>query len=159
MTSRFAFLLSVIILASVSVASVPAKTHEDTAHREPVRQLVVHVHKSAKGLEYEIRSYHLKKVEANYWLAEIKLRECNDCQIIPLIDDDVELGAITQISEMAINAGFKDIRPFVFWRNTGRIAEVQFGPPIKFTGNEEKLERRMEKSELAPLQKKSRERR
>jgi len=138
-------------LISIATLIVILTASETSSHSMPqrtgVQQLVVRVHKSSKGLEYEMKSYGLKKVEANYWLAEIKLRECNDCQIIPLIDDDVELGAITQISEMAIDAGFKDIRPFVFWRKTGRIAEVQFGPPIKFTGNEEKLERRIEKAQ------------
>jgi hypothetical protein len=73
------------------------------------------------------------------------LRECTDCQIIPIIDDNVEIGAITQISEMAINAGFKDIRPFVFWRKTGRMAEIQFGPPIKYTTDTQKIKRRSEK--------------
>jgi len=144
MRTRIAILGTLLASATFSVVTLRAKPDEKPVQKQGVRQLVVHVHKSAKGLEYEMRSYHLKKAEANYWLADIKLRECNDCQIIPLIDDNVELGAITQISEMAINAGFKDIRPFVFWRNTGRIAEVQFGPPIKFTWNEEKLERRME---------------
>jgi hypothetical protein len=36
------------------------------------------------------------------------------------IDDDVPIGAITQISEMAINAVLKDIRPFIYWKKTGR---------------------------------------
>ncbi len=147
MGSRVTFLLALVALGVISVAGAFAKTGEGSAQRGPIRQVVVRVHKSPRGLEYEMRSYGLKKVEANYWLAEIRLRECSDCQVIPIIDDNVELGAISQISEMAINAGFKDIRPFVYWRNTGRIAEVRFGPPIKFTGNEQKLEQRIEKTQ------------
>ena len=147
MGARVTFLLALLALGVISVAGTFAKTGEGAAQREPIGQVVVRVHKSTGGLEYEMRSYGLKKVEANYWLAEIKLRECSDCQVIPIIDDDVELGAITQISEMAINAGFKDIRPFVYWRKTGRIAEVRFGPPIKFMGNEQKLEQRIQKAQ------------
>jgi hypothetical protein len=94
-----------------------------------------------------MRSYKLQKGDANYWLAEIKLKECGNCQIIPILDDNVELGAITQISEMAINAGFKDIRPFVYWRKTGNMAQIQFGPPIKYTEDEQKIERRTAKAQ------------
>ena len=93
-----------------------------------------------------MKPYKLNKGDANYWLAEIKLREYNDCQVIPIIDDDVPLGAITQISEMAINAGFKDIRPFIYWKKTGNMAEIQFGPPIKFKLDVRKIEQRLEKA-------------
>jgi len=57
-------------------------------------------------------------------LAELKMREGGDCQVIAIIDDNVDLGGITQISEMVINAGFKDIRPFVYWHKTGRMAQI-----------------------------------
>lgn len=66
--------------------------------------------------------------------------------MIPIIDDDVPVGAITQISEMAINAGFKDIRPFIFWKKTGNMAEIEFGPPIRFAADAEKIEQRLEKA-------------
>src|SRR5207245_4654022 len=51
----------------------------------------------------------------------------------------VPLSAITEISEMAINAGFKDIRPFVLWHKTGRMAQIQFGPAIKSTLDPDKI--------------------
>ena len=89
--------------------------------------------------------YALKKSDISRWLAEAKLREGNDCQIVPIIDDNVELGAVTQIYEMAINAGFRDIHPFVYWKKTGQMAELQFGPSTKFTIDVEEIERRLEK--------------
>jgi hypothetical protein len=147
MRTKIAVLSAVLISIIVSITTTHAKPRKTSPEQAKERQIVVRVHKSPKGLEYEMRSYGLKKGEANYWLAEIKLRECNDCQVIPIIDDNVELGGITEISEMAINAGFKDIRPFVYWRKTGRMAEIQFGPPVKFTANEAKLEQRIEKAQ------------
>ncbi len=132
------------VLASIATAG--PRPPRDQTEPGKVKQIVVRVHSSPKGPQFEMRSYDgLKKGEANYWLAEIKLRECNNCQVIPIIDDDVELGVITQVSEMAINAGFTDVRPFVFWRKTGRMAQIQFGPPIKFTTDAQKIERRSEK--------------
>lgn len=134
--------LSILLPCVIWLMAVQARPLGDTQQNGQLKQLVVRVHRSSRGLEFDMSPYRLKKGDANYWLAEIKLRECNDCQIIPIIDDNVELNSITQISEMAINAGFKDIRPFVFWRKIGRMAEVQFGPAIKFTDNPEKIEQR-----------------
>jgi len=115
------------------------------------RQIVVLVYPSGTDLRFELGSdeykdNEYKKHAANYLLAELKLHYGGDCQIIELIDDRAPLSAITEASEMAINAGFKDIRPFVFWHKTGRMAQVQFGAPIKFTTNAEKIERRLDKA-------------
>ena len=52
------------------------------------------------------------------------MREGSDWQIVSIIDDTVDVGAITQISEMAIDAGFKDIRPYVYWHEAGRMAQI-----------------------------------
>ena len=123
--------LVLFILSSTSAWSKDIK--ELSIKNQSSQQIVVRMHKSPKGLVYEVKSYELKKNDANFLLAELKLKECSDCQIIVLIDDNIELSAINQIGEMAINAGFKDIRPFVYWRKTGRIAEIQFGPVMKIS--------------------------
>jgi hypothetical protein len=114
------------------------------------RQIVVLVYETDKGLRFQLPSgryqdAEYKKADANYFLAELKLRE-GDCQLIEVVDDRARLSAITEVSEMAINAGFKDIRPFIYWHQTGRMAQVQFGPPIKFTMTAEKIEQRVEKA-------------
>jgi hypothetical protein len=114
------------------------------------RQIVVLVYETESGLRFKLQSgiyrdVEYKKVDANYFLAELKLHE-GDCQLIEVVDDGARLSAITEISEMAINAGFKDIRPFIYWHKTGRMAQVQFGPSIKFTMTPEKIERREEKA-------------
>jgi hypothetical protein len=133
-------LVSLGCLTAASVYSAGSKKNYPSELKP--EQIVVTVHKSDGGLLYVVDSGEYKKVEANYLLAELKLHKGGDCQIIPIVDDRVPLSAITEISEMAINAGFKDIRPFVFWHKTGRMAQVQFGPPIKFTGDPEKIEKR-----------------
>ena len=75
-------------------------------------------------------------------LAEIKLRDGADCQVFAIIDGDVQLSGITQIGEMAINAGFKDIRTYIYWRKTRRMPQIMFGTPIKFTDKPDKIEKR-----------------
>lgn len=72
-------------------------------------------------------------------MAEIKLRECADCQVIPIIDNDVPLGAITQVSEMAINAGFKDIRLLFLGKRRGTWPRFSSPPPKKSAADAEKI--------------------
>ena len=138
------FVSTLILAFSVSSASSTDASHPVMSHK----QIVVLVYETSKGLRFDLESGvykggEYKKVDANYFLADLKLQEGGDCQIIEVVDDRAPLSAITEVSEMAINAGFKDIRPFVYWHKTGRMAEVQFGPPIKFTMNSNKLERRV----------------
>ena len=40
---------------------------------------------------------------------------------------------------MALKAGLSDVRVFVYWKKTGRMAEVLFGPVIKYKEDAGKL--------------------
>src|SRR5713226_5299931 len=135
-----------LVLASlgclIAVSMYAANSDKTPPPDKKPEQIVVTVHKADKGFVFEVESDEYKKSDANSLLAELKLHKGGDCQIIAIVDDRVPLSAITEISEMAINAGFRDIRPFVLWHKTGRMAQVQFGPPIKFTDDPKKLEKR-----------------
>ena len=141
----------VILLAGLALAlgAPPANPDDPSPLPGKPRQIVVLVYVNENGLRFKLpsstsRDSEYKKSDANYFLAELKLHE-GDCQLIEVVDDRAPLSAITEVSEMAINAGFKDIRPFIYWHKTGRMAQVQFGPPIKFTMNANKIEQRVEK--------------
>jgi len=138
-STRTLLLASFGCLAAVGAYAASSKK-ANRADNKP-EQVVVSVYKADKDLLFEIQSSEYKKGDANYLLAELKLHN-GDCQIIVLVDDRVPLSAITEISEMAINAGFKDIRPFVLWHKTGRMAQIQFGPAIKSTLDPDKIARR-----------------
>ena len=135
----------------LALGTMPASSTDISRTVTKHEQIVVLVYETSKGLRFNLESGiykggEYKKVDANYFLADLKMHEGGDCQIIEIVDDRAPLSAITEVSEMAINAGFKDIRPFVYWHKTGRMAEVQFGPPIKFTMNSNKLERRVKQA-------------
>jgi len=138
--------LSLVSTGCLFAAGALAADSTNTKQTQPVNrpeQIVVNVRKADKGFLFEVASYEYKKKgDANYVLADLKLQKGGDCQIIALVDDRLPLSAITEISEMAINAGFKDIRPFVSWHKTGRMAQVQFGPAIKFTQDPDKIDKR-----------------
>ena len=145
---HFVVVLSGIILA-LGVASASSRNTSPSASKH--QQIVVLVIETDKGLRFKLQAgiykdMEYKKYDANYFLADLKLQEGGDCPIIEVVDDRAPLSAITDVSEMAINAGFKDIRPFIYWHKTGRMAEVQFGPPIKFVMSAEKIEQRVEKA-------------
>jgi hypothetical protein len=143
---------SVILLSWSLLALVvpPASSRNTSAGMTNQRQIVVLVHETSNGLRFKLQAgiykdAEYRKYDANYFLADLKLQEGGDCQIIEVVDDRAPLSAITEVSEMAINAGFKDIRPFIYWHKTGRMAQVQFGPPIKFSMNAGQIEHSLEK--------------
>lgn len=145
---RYPAILAIALVLGLAVT--PASSRNTTRTVTSHRQIVVFVYQTNRGLRFDLesgiyRGGEYKKVDANYFLADLKLHEGGDCQIIEVVDDRVPLSTITEISEMAINAGFKDIRPFVSWHKTGRMAEIQFGPPIKSTMSAAKIEQRVEK--------------
>ena len=138
----------------VGAIALRASTAKRTDHRagSGLHQVVVFVDQAPKGLRFEIEAPEFKnreygKRDANYLLAELKLREGANCQIIEIVDDRLPLSAITEVSEMAVNAGFTDIRPFAYWHETGRMAQVQFGEVLKFSRSIDKLAERLEKAE------------
>jgi hypothetical protein len=146
---KYSLILLVFSIMALGVVSADPGTTSPSATKP--QQIVVLVYQTDKGLRFDLESDiykggEYKKTDANYFLAELKLHDGGNCQLIEVVDDRAPLSAITEISEMAINAGFKDIRPFVYWHKTGRMAQVQFGPPIKYTKNAEKIDQRLEKA-------------
>jgi hypothetical protein len=144
---------SVILLSGslLALGVAPASSRNTSPGITNQRQIVVLVYETDEGLRFKLQSgiykdAEYKKYDANYFLADLKLQDGGDCQIIEVVDDRAPLSAVTEVSEMAINAGFKDIRPFIYWHKTGRMAQVQFGPPIKFAMNAEKIEQRLERA-------------
>jgi hypothetical protein len=130
------------ILAWCAASAGPAQRSTPEKETEPI---VVIVHKANKGMLFEVEADEYKKGDANYVLADIKLKRGGEHPILVLVEDEVPLSAITAVSEMAINAGFKDIRPYIYWHKTGNMARIEYGKVIKFTKNPDKIERREER--------------
>jgi hypothetical protein len=145
------YLVILVLGLFLATESAPVSSTATSPSVSNRRQIVVLVYATDKGLRFKLQSgiykdAEYKKFDADYFLADLKLHEGGDCQIIEVVDDRAPLSAITEVSEMAINAGFKDIRPFIYWHKTGRMAQVQFGPPIKFAMSAEKIEQRVERA-------------
>jgi len=141
LVGRIAALFSISILAWGGISAGSARRSTLPKEAEPI---VIVVHEKDKGLLFEVEfdGYEYKKVDANYYLADLKLKRGGDHPVLLLVEDKAPLSAITEASEMAINAGFKDIRPYVYWHKTGNMARIEYGKVIKFTKNPDKIERR-----------------
>ncbi len=45
-------------------------------------------------------------------------------------EDTMALSDIKEVPQMALAAGFKNGRVFVYWKGTGNMAELFFGPVV-----------------------------
>ena len=132
-------LFALLLLASTLVTEARPK------HKKPPTnslQIVVLIHnadkrveRGDKGLEYEMDSKVYAKSGINVALAELRLNREKDSPVVALIDDRSPFEAISQFGEMAVAAGFTNIHLYVCFHTTGRMAELNLGPAIKFSEN------------------------
>jgi hypothetical protein len=54
-------------------------------------------------------------------------------------EDQMLLSNVKEVPAMALNAGFTDVRAYAYWRRTGRMAEILFGPVLKATSDPKKF--------------------
>jgi hypothetical protein len=141
LVGKITLLYLTCILISGATLAGPATRPTLPKETEPI---VVVVRKNDKGLLFEVEfdGHEYKKVDANYYLADLKMKRGGDHPVLLLVEDKAPLSAITEASEMAINAGFKDIRPYIYWHKTGNMARIEYGQVIKFTKDPDKIERR-----------------
>jgi len=64
-------------------------------------------------------------------VGELRLSSNADSDMVIILEDTMALSDIKQVPQMALDAGFKNVRVFVYWKGTGNIAELFFGPVVK----------------------------
>jgi hypothetical protein len=95
--------------------------------------VVVIVREGKKDLEYQIGSDRYNRHDAAFALGELRLTHEPNAAVVVLIEDKVRLAGLSVVPSMAIDAGFTNVHTYVFWPWTGKMAEVQFGPVLKFS--------------------------
>jgi biopolymer transport protein ExbD len=131
---RLALLILVIgSLLSSANARNPDKHKE--ARKKDDGQIVVIVRQGRKDLEFHIGSERYDRGQAAYALGELRLTRRENTPVVVLIDARVDVAAISAVPAMAIDAGFDNVHTYVFWPWTKRMAEIQFGPVLKFSEN------------------------
>jgi hypothetical protein len=128
---RIGLLLAVgMQLASSAGAAPRGKTKEKKSDSE----IVVVVRERAKGPEYEIGTDRFAKSEdVKYYLGELRPRRDPNTTLVFLIEENVPLFEIRVAAAMSMAVGFKNVRAYVFWPFTGKMAEIRFGEVVKFS--------------------------
>jgi biopolymer transport protein ExbD len=96
-------------------------------------QIVIVVRAKGDGLEFRIGSEPYSKEDVKYFLGQVRLRRDENTPIIALVEEKVELRGLSEVPAMATTAGFRNIHTYVYWNWTHKMAEVQFGPVVKFS--------------------------
>jgi hypothetical protein len=100
---------------------------------------MVFARRGESGTEYRLNGELYSGKDLQYVLGEIHIDASRSSAIAVILEDDLALRDVKEVPAMALNAGFTDVRVFVYWKKTGRMAEVFLGPVIKYNGDESRL--------------------
>jgi hypothetical protein len=103
------------------------------------RRIVVFAHKTERGIEYRINKQSYSAEELNYTLGELHIDAGKRSGVAVVLEDDMQLSDVKAVPGMALRAGFDDVRVYVYWKSTGHMAEVLFGPVLKFSADAKNL--------------------
>jgi hypothetical protein len=95
-------------------------------------RIVVFAHRSDQGIEYRINQQSYTSEELNYALGEMHIGASKRSGIAVVLEDDMRISDVKAVPRMALDAGFEDVRVYVYWKGTGHMAEILFGPVLKF---------------------------
>ena len=100
--------------------------------RETKKQIVIFARRVNGVALFEQGRNEFRASELNYELGEMRLSATADSEIIVILEDTMPLSDVKDVPQMALNAGFHDVRAFVYWKGTGNMAEVMYGKVMKF---------------------------
>lgn len=127
----FVALLCSGLLSVAFPSSIVAKRKKPSDSKTDLR-IVVFAHKSDSGIEYRINQKVYKAEGLNYALGEMHIGATKRSGVAVVLEDNMQISDIKAVPGMALRAGFEDVRVYVYWKDTGRMAEVLFGPVLKF---------------------------
>jgi hypothetical protein len=103
------------------------------------RHIVVFAHKTDRGVEYRMNKQSYTAEELNYALGELHIDAGKRSGVAVVLEDNMQLSDVKAVPGMALRAGFADVRVYVYWKGTGHMAEVLFGPVLKFSADAKNL--------------------
>jgi hypothetical protein len=127
--------LCVLILVNSSLLNTAEARHSASAavSKKDDTQVVIVLRARDKGLEFLVGSERYKRADLEYFLGNLRLKRDQDTPIVAILEDKVELRGLSEVPAMAITAGFRNVRTYVYWPWTHTMAEIQFGPVMKFS--------------------------
>lgn len=131
-----------IFLCVGLIFGVPAST--GTKKKRPsvsktTQRVIVFARKTNHGIEYRINKRIYTGKELDYVLGELHIDANKESAVAVVLEDNMLLSDVKDVPAMALKAGYTDVRAYVYWRRTGRMAEILFGPVLKATADPRKL--------------------
>jgi hypothetical protein len=131
LTKLIAIILCFGLLLSAFSYPAVGKRRKSSEIKTDLR-IVVFAHKSDNGIEYRINQQVFTAEGLNYELGELHIGASKRSGVAVVLEDNLQISDVKEVPRMALRAGFDDVRVYVYWKGTGRMAEVLFGPVLKF---------------------------
>jgi len=97
----------------------------------PKNPIIVSARRINGKIEYSIGNLRYSKTSLGESIGEMRLTASPDSDVAIVLEDSMALSDIKEVPEMALSAGFKNVRVFVYWKGSGNMAELFFGPVVK----------------------------
>jgi hypothetical protein len=126
MLQRFVFTLTFLLIGALSASAQGASRFksEDSASNDQKLPIVVFVRRMNMKLEFVMEDARSGGEELAFKLGEFALERGKDRQIVVILEDSVLMSDFKEVPFMAIDAGFRDVRVFLTWKKSGKMAEV-----------------------------------
>ena len=132
-----ALFLFVGLILSVSSSAGPKKNKSNAP--KLTQRIIVFARKTDQGIEYRFNKQTYTAKDLDYVLGELHMYANKDSAIAVVLEDNMLLSDVKDVPAMALKAGYTDVRAYVHWKRTGRMAEILFGPVLKATADPGKL--------------------
>jgi len=136
-TCRVALFLLLGLILSVSTSAGPKKNKSSAS--KSAQRIIVFARKTDQGIEYRLNKQTYTAKDLDYMLGELHIYASRDSAIVVVLEDNMLLSDVKEVPAMALKAGYTDVRAYVYWKRTGRMAGILFGPVLKATADPRKL--------------------
>ena len=120
-----------LLLAGVAAIPVPAAPGHTKKAAKQRKQILIFARQVRDVVEYQYNGQSYSGGNLDYLLGEWHVNATKDSEVVIVLEDDLRIADIKDVPKMAVKAGFTDVRAFVYWKGTGNMAEVLFGPVVK----------------------------
>jgi hypothetical protein len=125
------------LILGMSSSAGPKKNKSNAS--KSAQRIIVFARRTDHGVEYRLNKQIYTGKDLDYVLGELHIYANKESAIAVVLEDNMLLSDVKDVPAMALKAGYTDVRAYVYWRRTGRMADILFGPVLKATADPRKL--------------------
>jgi hypothetical protein len=133
----FVIFLCLGLIFGVVTSASPKKNRSSVS--KTTQRVIVFARKTDHGIEYRIKKQTYTGKDLDYVLGELHIYANKESAVAVVLEDNMLLSDVKDVPLMALKAGYTDVRAYVYWKRTGRMAEILFGPVLKATADPNKF--------------------